>query len=1470
MSMFNFFAKKRHKSAQPKSQSFILEPILTPSGLLDGGDDPLDPTSLDTDLPNFASLDIDQTDDANNGELEEPTAVDDISPEEIEPLDFIDNLVAATFESGYFTVGETGEVSIDFLFDGGSYEGELAIFSLEGMEEFEPGSEEFIQEAANRALSNSELGHIVISDQDEGARFSGDLGETDRNSGDYLGVKTFEMNSGDRFGFMLVPKGTAEDVSENPSLGGAKTPLFSMATANPNDAFHVGQLADVTGDGSTFVLEDLRVDGKSDGDYNDLIFQVRGAVGKAVDLDEVIAQGQDWRNTDLGQALLDYAQPYVTPELDDFSATKEIVDSSVEIVDEVPIPVETIEANTAVEVAEEVDTATEEVATEFSNAVNDVPYSVGRPEAQPLIGIIDTGFSDHNPDIDYSNISLGQDFVDGDDNPLLAAGEGNEHGTHVLGVIAAQQDNDIGIDGINDDAPIWLSRAIGSGKWAESLIEFVDAARYSGQPNAIVNLSFDLIQVDDQGTISTRYEFTPIEMAALEYARQNNILVAVGAGNDGEVMSALGQASQQFDNIITVGSAEQINGETSVWQGFDRSEYSNYGEGLDIVANGGSLENPVISTVGDGLGSMEGTSVATAQVTGATSQVWAANPELSYRQVIEILKSTATDLKTANPDVETGAGLLNIAAAIHLAKATQPEAYDPQLQVVPTTWSGEGQITPLERAIRRAYTMQPNETLWGIAQRELGDGNLWPEITKDEAGTTPFTEAEARNLPVGQVVYLPGDDSTPQPNPDPVKQTAFDNFLQAFGNLSSPSWLSFLKEMFENFYQNPNSTLDSQAPQQGTGLTDNNPVAPIQSSNTLAGKQILLDPGHGKTDTGFDPGASGNGTNEAVENLHQAQVVAQHLRQLGAEVTILDEALSLAQIGQQAAGYDLFVSLHLNAANQSAQGHEVFSHPNAPAQDAELAQAINSELDAIFPDSEIPNRGVKSFDFSVLRNAPLEVPAVLTESLFIDAPGMSRANVEKAGHAIARGIEKFFTGQATGALPTPSPQPPSQPFQSGVVNSKVEGLPLNFRADSYVGAQIIDQLAEGTELKVLQSVNGGTYDPGTGSRNDWYQVEVNGQQGYVAAYYVDITAANAPAGFHPENFSGWVGPSIGVALRNSPQHDDRSGLAEPHKKTLHFDGWTYGESVEDLWTGEPDALWYRYWRDGQAYWVPSAYIFGYPGSQPPIQPGGSSNPGNITKEGHVNSKVENFALNFRNKPSTSGSAVIGKLPQGTTVTILEQVSGGVYPPGNRTDWYKIEVNGQTGYVAAYYIDEGSGNSDNGSSAKFTQQEYYQRLYGHTEGHWTRGVGNGHNGIDTTDTIPPYHIRAVVGGEVIHVKNGLQLNGVANLYNQGIFNRGYHPTTGNLEIASNYNAEVIIWNPDLNRRFIYLHFSEVSVQKGDRINPGDVIGIEGSTGYSTGRHMHLEVKSGNSGGFVEDPLVTLGNARGQGILDKNYR
>jgi len=643
------FNRKSPKAKSRRHAKFlVLEAILTPSSLVDTGLDdgpdlpdgviplPGDPWDGEVEGAMNGETDLGDNPDFPGSEAEIPDpeltnlGTSDLG-ENYEEIPYFptDALIPETssieFTSGVFTVGESGDVSIDYLFDGGKYDrGELAIFSLEGMES-EPGTREFIQEAARRALSNSEQGYVVISDATDGARFSNTAG-TNFNSGEYREPPTLRMRAGDRFGFMLVPNQSIEEAAAGRAWG----TVFSMATANPDDNFQFGQIADVTGDGNTFTLEDISLaGGKSDRDYNDIIFQVRGATGDAPLMDDLVAEGQDWRTDEIGIKIIEY-----------------------------------------------VDQVMEQLAIE----------NRGR---QVFVGIIDTGFAADNPDLDYDNIQLGSDFVDGDADPLLAEADGNEHGTHIAGIIGATQNNGLGIDGINDDAPLWFGRAIGSGRWADSLMEFVDAAAESGQPNAVVNLSLDLTQVDANGEVTTRYEFTPQERQAIEYARQNGVLLVVSAGNDGGVMSVLGQASQEFDNIITVGAAD----------GTERADYSSYGMGLDLLAEGGTAENPLTSLINDGIGTMAGTSVATAQVTGAVSKVWAMNPELSYRQVIAILKETATDLAAPGWDAETGAGLLNLAAAIQVARETQGEVYDPVDFATPTTWNGKGKVTAQERAV---------------------------------------------------------------------------------------------------------------------------------------------------------------------------------------------------------------------------------------------------------------------------------------------------------------------------------------------------------------------------------------------------------------------------------------------------------------------------------------------------------------------------------------------------------------------------------------------------------------------------------------------------------------------------------------------------------------------------------------------------------------------------------------------------
>jgi hypothetical protein len=212
---------------------------------------------------------------------------------------------ATADDSGVFTVGDSGEVTIDFLVDSGAYSGELAVFSLEGIDA-PPDSAEFRSEAVSRALSNSELGYVVLADAQQGAKFSGELGEANLNDGNYSNSVNFAMNPGELFGIMLVPNGTVDAIADNPAAADNLRPLFSIAEANPNAAPHFAQLVDGSNNGGIFVVEDLRLDAASDRDYNDLIFQVRGGTGQTEAIDDLIAPTIDWRADGLGRQLVDF------------------------------------------------------------------------------------------------------------------------------------------------------------------------------------------------------------------------------------------------------------------------------------------------------------------------------------------------------------------------------------------------------------------------------------------------------------------------------------------------------------------------------------------------------------------------------------------------------------------------------------------------------------------------------------------------------------------------------------------------------------------------------------------------------------------------------------------------------------------------------------------------------------------------------------------------------------------------------------------------------------------------------------------------------------------------------------------------------------------------------------------------------------------------------------------------------------
>jgi murein DD-endopeptidase MepM/ murein hydrolase activator NlpD len=70
-----------------------------------------------------------------------------------------------------------------------------------------------------------------------------------------------------------------------------------------------------------------------------------------------------------------------------------------------------------------------------------------------------------------------------------------------------------------------------------------------------------------------------------------------------------------------------------------------------------------------------------------------------------------------------------------------------------------------------------------------------------------------------------------------------------------------------------------------------------------------------------------------------------------------------------------------------------------------------------------------------------------------------------------------------------------------------------------------------------------------------------------------------------------------------------------------------------------------------------------------------------------------------------------------------------------------------------------------------------------------------------------------------------------------------------ELLGGYGLTVILQHGEKNLESRYAHLSQLLVQPGEWVNQGDVIGLVGSTGNSTGPHLHFELRQLTADGWV---------------------
>lgn len=235
-----------------------------------------------------------------------------------------------------------------------------------------------------------------------------------------------------------------------------------------------------------------------------------------------------------------------------------------------------------------------------------------------VVAVIDTGVDFTHSNLKNSKHEKSWDFTS--NSALIVDGHG--HGTHIAGIISGKTPTPNGFHGVCPGIKIMSLRylannTIGMG----GIVNTVKAIQYATKNGAnIINYS------------AGGAAYSSDEYKALKEAEKKGILIVAAAGNEKSDTEKRPYypASYDLKNIIAVAGIGE-NGELIA--------SSNWGhKTVDIAAPGGAI---LSLQQNESYGFMNGTSQATAFVSGLSALLWTMNPTLSAIEIKEIITRSA-------------------------------------------------------------------------------------------------------------------------------------------------------------------------------------------------------------------------------------------------------------------------------------------------------------------------------------------------------------------------------------------------------------------------------------------------------------------------------------------------------------------------------------------------------------------------------------------------------------------------------------------------------------------------------------------------------------------------------------------------------------------------------------------------------------------------------------------------------------
>jgi subtilisin family serine protease len=248
--------------------------------------------------------------------------------------------------------------------------------------------------------------------------------------------------------------------------------------------------------------------------------------------------------------------------------------------------------------------------------------------ANVRVGVIDVGVSLSHPALGNTTMT-GFDYIDGGPANDPAGGAASGHGTFVAGIIHL----------VAPQAQIVSYRVMDtSGRGtgftvAEAILQAVaDSCK-------VINLS--MVMTGKNGSAD----------AAIEYAKNNNVMVVAAAGNDSTNV-------ERFP-----GSDSYVLGVAAVDSALRKTSFSNYNGKVDLCAPGKDIYAPFLDS---SYAYWNGTSFSTPFVAGIAAVILSRRPAMQWSELFNSMTKTAINIDTLNPSFagHLGDGMVNPTAAL--------------------------------------------------------------------------------------------------------------------------------------------------------------------------------------------------------------------------------------------------------------------------------------------------------------------------------------------------------------------------------------------------------------------------------------------------------------------------------------------------------------------------------------------------------------------------------------------------------------------------------------------------------------------------------------------------------------------------------------------------------------------------------------------------------------------------------------